>query len=100
MPAYVLAMMTVNDPETYKQYTDRTPATIKKFSGRFLTRGEPVKTLEGTNYEGRMVLVEFPSQADVEAWYADSGYQEAISFRHAAATTHMLLVQESELPKD
>jgi uncharacterized protein (DUF1330 family) len=55
MPAWVVAMMTVNDPETYKQYTNRTPATMRRFGGRFL---------------------------------------------HAAATTHMLLVQESDLPKD
>jgi uncharacterized protein (DUF1330 family) len=94
MPAYVVAMMSVHDAETYKKYTDRTPPTVKKHGGRFLTRGEPVSTLEGQAYDGRMVLLEFPSQAEVEAWFEDPEYQEAMEFRHASSTMHTLLVQE------
>ena len=30
MPAYVLSMMTIHDPETYRKYTDRTPPVVKK----------------------------------------------------------------------
>ena len=94
MAAYVISMMTVNDPDTYRQYTDRTPPTVKKYGGKFLTRGEPVKTVEGTEYEGRMVILEFPSAEHVESWMADPDYQEAMTFRHASSTMHMLLLQE------
>ena len=94
MPAYVVALMSVHDPDTYRKYTDRTPPTVKKYGGRFLTRGEPVSTFEGESYDGRMVLLEFPSQADVEAWFADPDYEAAMEFRHASSTMHMLLVQE------
>ncbi len=95
MPAYVVAMMSVHDAETYREYTDRTPPIVKKYGGRFLTRGEPVSTVEGETYDGRMVLLEFPSKADVESWIVDPAYQEAMEFRHAASTMHMLLLQES-----
>ena len=95
MPAYVVAMMSVHDAETYREYTDRTPPIVKKYGGRFLTRGEPVSTVEGETYDGRMVLLEFPSKADVESWIMDPAYQEAMEFRHAASTMHMLLLQES-----
>lgn len=95
MAAYFVALMSVHDAETYREYTDRTPPTVKKYGGRFLTRGEPVSTVEGEPYEGRMVLLEFPSKADVESWFADPDYQEAMEFRHAASTMHMLLLQES-----
>ena len=94
MPAYVVALMSVNDPDTYKKYTDRTPPTVKKYGGRFLTRGEPVTTVEGDAYDGRMVLLEFPDQQKVDAWFADPAYEEAMTFRHASSTMHMLLVQE------
>jgi uncharacterized protein (DUF1330 family) len=94
MPAYVLAMMAIHDPDTYRQYTDRTPATVKKYGGRFLTRGEPVTTLEGTVYADRLVILEFPTQAQAEAWYADPEYQEAVRFRQAASVMTMMLVQE------
>jgi uncharacterized protein (DUF1330 family) len=94
MPAYVVAMMAIHDPETYRKYTDRTPPTVKKYGGKFLTRGETVTTLEGESYTDRMVILEFPSKTHVEEWIADPDYQEAMSFRHASSTMHMLLVQE------
>lgn len=94
MPAYVVSLMTVHDPDTYREYTDRTPPIVKKHGGRFLTRGEPVTSVEGQQYEGRMVVLEFPSQAHVEAWFADPDYEHAMTFRHASSTMNMLLVQE------
>ncbi len=94
MSTYVISMMTVNDPEGYSKYTDRTPPIVKKYGGKFLTRGEEVTTMEGTPYEGRMVILEFPDKASIEAWFNDPEYQEAMKFRHASSTMHMLLVQD------
>lgn len=94
MPAYVVSMMTITDPDIYKQYTSRTPPIVKKYGGKFLTRGEEITCVEGQDYTGRMVILEFPSKADVEAWFADPDYQEAMTFRHAASTMNYLLLQE------
>ena len=95
MPAYVVAMMSIEDADTYRKYTDRTPPIVKKYGGRFLTRGESIASVEGETYDGRMVLLEFPSKADVDAWYADPEYQNAMQYRQAASTMHRLLIQES-----
>ena len=94
MPAYVLSMMTIHDPETYRKYTDRIPPVVKKYGGKYLTRGEPVTCLEGEEYSGRLVILEFPSKEKVDAWFADPAYQEAVTFRQAASVMHHLLVQE------
>ena len=93
MPAYVVAMMRVNDAQQYREYTSRTPPTVKKYGGRFLTRGEPVTTIEGEAYEDRMVILEFPGRQHVEDWFSDPDYREAMVFRHASSTMHRLLVQ-------
>lgn len=89
-------MMDINDAEVYRKYTDRTPQIVRKYGGRFLTRGEEVTTVEGTPYDGRMVLLEFPDKASVEAWFNDPEYQEAMKFRHASSNMHMLLLQEGD----
>jgi len=84
MPAYVIAMMTIHDAETYSKYTDRTPSIVKKYGGKFLTRGEGFTCVEGKDYDGRLVILEYPSKADVEAWYNDSeasGGQNAVNSR-------------------
>lgn len=96
MPAYVVAMMSIHDAETYRKYTDRTPPIVMRHGGRFLTRGEPVTCLEGKDYDGRLVLLEFPSKAHVDAWMTDPEYKDAVTFRHAASTMSYLLVQEGE----
>jgi hypothetical protein len=58
MPAYVVAMMSIHDPLAYREYTDRTTSTVKKYGGKFLTRGEPVTTVEGEEYKDRMVILQ------------------------------------------
>ena len=94
MPAYLISMMSVHDADTYREYTDRTPPIVRKYGGKFLTRGEAFTCNEGNDYDGRLVILEFPSKADVEAWFADPDYQEAMKFRHAASTMNYLLLQE------
>lgn len=94
MPAYVVSMMTIHDAEIYRQYTDRTPPTVKRHSGKFLTRGEDFTCPEGEEYGGRLVILEFPSKAHVDAWFADPDYEAAMTFRHASSTMNYLLVQE------
>ena len=94
MPAYVVAMINVHDPDTYRKYTDRTPATVQKHGGRFVTRGGAVTALEGQEFDGRMVILEFPDNASAEAWYADPEYVQARTFRHAASTAHLFALQE------
>ena len=94
MPAYVVSMMSISDPVLYAKYTERTPPIVKKYGGKFLTRGEDVTCVEGQPYTGRLVILEFPSKAHVEQWFADPDYVEAMQFRHAASTMNYLLLQE------
>ena len=94
MPAYVVSMMHITDAENYKNYTDRTPEIVKRHGGKFLTRGEPFTCVEGTEYDGRLVILEFPSKAHVEAWYSDPDYEEAMVFRQASSRMNYLLLQE------
>lgn len=87
-------MMRINDAPTYREYTSRTPSIVKKYGGKFLTRGEAITTVEGEEYKDRMVILEFPSKKHVEDWFSDPDYQEAMTFRHASSTMLRLLVQE------
>ncbi len=93
-------MMSVHDPETYSKYTDRTPPIVKRHGGRFLTRGEDVVTMEGDPYEARMVILEFPSMDDVNAWMEDPEYVEVMTFRHAASTARILVQDGSANTED
>lgn len=93
MPAYLVATVAVHDPQTYLKYTARTPALIARHGGKFLTRGNPVTTLEGIPFKDRMVILEFPTQAHCEAFFKDPEYEEAAVFRRAASVAQ-IVVQE------
>ena len=93
MPAYLVATVAVHDQDTYRKYAALTPALIARHGGKFLTRGNPVLTLEGLPFRDRMVILEFPTQAHCEAFFNDPDYEAAAVFRRAASVAQ-IIVQE------
>jgi uncharacterized protein (DUF1330 family) len=93
MRAYLVATVRVDDPDTYKSYTARTPDIIAKHGGRFLVRGGPVETLEGPAFHERLVIVEFPSMEAARSFYDSPDYRQAMAFRVASADSVFLLAQ-------
>ena len=90
MPGYVIADVTVTDPETYTDYRALTPGSIAAFDGRFLVRGGEHEVIAGAWQPGRLVLLEFDSLARAEAWYDSPAYVEARAIRQRASTGHMV----------
>ena len=91
MAAYVVCIMSIHDPETYRRYTALTPPTVTRHGGRFLTRGDTVLTAEGETFTQRQVILEFPDTAAAQAWMADPDYIAAAKFRKAASTGSMII---------
>ena len=93
MPGYVIADVTVTDPETYAGYRALTPGTIAAFGGRFLVRGGEHEVLAGTWVPGRLVLLEFDGPARAAAWYDSPAYVEARAIRQRASTGTVVLLE-------
>ena len=92
MAAYMIARVKVTDPTRYQTYVESTPPTIAKFGGRFVVRGGPSVTLEGPEETRRIVVLEFPSREQAQAWYASDDYQAAKKLRAGAAEGEFLIV--------
>jgi uncharacterized protein (DUF1330 family) len=86
MPAYVVVHIDVTDPAQYEEYKKAVPAAIRAHGGRYLVRGGAVEVLEGSHDGRRLVMLEFPSLANVRAWWASPEYQAAKRLRAGAAT--------------
>lgn len=85
MPAYVIVLVEVTDPEKYRQYTQATPSVIAQFGGKFIVRGGKTVTLEGPEEKRRVVVIEFPSFEAAQAFYLSEEYQWAKKLREGAA---------------
>ena len=94
MPAYMIAIRRgpVRDTAAMDEYQRRTRAMPP--GARLVPRviyGN-ILALEGAAPDG-MVIIEFPTLAEAEAWYRSEAYQAAIPFRQKAADYDVFMVE-------
>ena len=92
MPVYALAQITIHDRERYDHYASRFAGVFAKFNGRALAADEAPVVLEGEWPHQKVVLLSFPTRADLERWANSPEYQEIAKDRIAATTGTVLLV--------
>jgi uncharacterized protein (DUF1330 family) len=93
MPAYIIARVQVTDWDRYREYTKATPAAIQKHGGRFIVRGGDPITLEGAQETARLVIIEFPTLDQAQAFYHSEEYSHARKLREGAAIGQFLAVE-------
>jgi uncharacterized protein (DUF1330 family) len=91
MPAYVMANVEVNDPQAYGEYTRQVPGTLAQYGGHFIVRGGEPQVFEGSPLP-RMVVIEFPSVEQADAWYHSPEYQAILPIRQRNARTSFLVI--------
>ena len=93
MPAYIVAEIEVQDPQTFEEYRRLAAASIAVHGGRYVVRGGPVETLEGSWTPQRIVILEFPSTEHARSWWNSADYREAKALRQTCSHAEFLLVQ-------
>ena len=97
--AYVVANLEViTDKDKFRDYERGLINALAKHDGKLLTYSDNVLCLEGDKPpKGRLVVMEFPSQDHVEAWWADEDYQAASDIRREHSVTNFI-ARLDELP--
>lgn len=74
MSAYAMAhLKTVEFNEEIVEYLQRIDNTLPAFDGRFMVHGEIPEVVDG-NFEGVIVVIEFPDLERARAWYESEPY--------------------------
>ncbi|MBF9069686.1 DUF1330 domain-containing protein [Streptacidiphilus fuscans] len=83
MTAYALALVhSVEFGPEIVEYLQRIDATLDPFGGRFVVHGGNAELLEGSWDDIRdVILIEFPDDTNLRAWYASPAYQEILPLR-------------------
>ncbi|PYE30544.1 uncharacterized protein (DUF1330 family) [Rhizobium sp. PP-F2F-G38] len=93
-PAYYISEFEVTDPEGIKPYSAQVEATFTPFGGRFIVRGGgDIVSLEGSSFEGRMVVIAFDSMEKAKAWYNSPQYEKLRPIRQRSATSRVYIVE-------
>jgi uncharacterized protein (DUF1330 family) len=89
--AYLVSEVEVTDPEVFKTYLPLASASLEKYGGTYLARGEHIEVWEGTPAK-RMVIVVFDSVEDARRWYASPEYAEAKAIRVVSSSLRMIMI--------
>jgi uncharacterized protein (DUF1330 family) len=93
--AYVIARVTVTDPDAYEEYAKSATEAIRKYGGRPLARGGAFVELEG-KARPRNVIIEFESLDQATRYYHSPEYQAAKAKREGAAEAELVAVEAVE----
>lgn len=93
MPAFVIVDVDVKDPETYKEYRAKAAPTVLQHGGRYIVRGGAVTHIEPGWDLHRFVILEFPSVAQAQKWYASPEYQKVLPIRLRSTKSRLSIVE-------
>ena len=96
MPAFLIVTTHIHDAAAYDRYKAAVPAFIRKHGGEYLARGGAIEVFEGNWNPPRIVVLRFPSMANIRALLDDPEYQPWKALRHSAAKTELVGVDGLE----
>ena len=100
VPVYMVVNLQVSDAATYRVYEKGFFPLLKRYSGQFITFDDQPVTLEGeAPREGRMIIFQFPSEAQARAWYADEEYQALSNHRREGTKLEFLTMVRGKPPR-
>lgn len=93
MAAYVIADIDITDPAAYEGYKPLASAAIEKYGAKILARGGAVEAAEGGWSPKRLVILEFPSMAQLRRFYDSPEYVKARAIRQKASHSRLIFVE-------
>jgi uncharacterized protein (DUF1330 family) len=93
MPAYFVAQVDIHDQAGYDRYQQQAGAAGMPVGMRVLAMDEQPTLLEGKWHGPKTIILEFPSEEALRAWYYSPAYQAAAKIRSAATTSNVALVK-------
>ena len=92
MKAYLVLDFAVRDLRGFLPYVEAIPAFIAKHGGQYIVRGEAPTVREGDWTPERMVILEFPSRENAQAFLTDPDAQALFAVRHSTTASKLVLV--------
>jgi uncharacterized protein (DUF1330 family) len=96
--AFYISEFVVTDREGMKPYSAQVESTFRPFGGRYIVRGGKISMLEGDGPRGGIVIIEFDSKQQAQAWYDSPDYRKLMPIRHKSATSRVYIVEGTAVP--
>jgi uncharacterized protein (DUF1330 family) len=90
---YLIAEMTVTDPDTFKQYAAASTTVMTQFGGKYVVRGGQTVAEEGVPPGDRFVEIEFENLDAARAFYDSAAYKAVAPMRMKSAHRRVFLIE-------
>lgn len=85
MSAFLIATLTVKNPEKLQEYAEKAGPTFAPFGAEMLIKGKHQGTYAGDASHSTAAVIKFPNIEQMDAWYHSDAYQALIPLRDEAA---------------
>ena len=92
MKAYLVLDFAISDMPAFMAYAAAIPAQMATHGGRYIVQGAAPTPIEGGWAPEHMVILEFPTRQNAEAFLSDPQSQELFKIRHATTLSKLVLV--------
>jgi len=93
MPAYLIVDLEITDPAAWASYRSAVTAVVQNHGGEYVVRGGATIVLEGDWETQRLVVIRFPNQVALNAFWDDPEYQPLKELRQRAARAKVIAVE-------
>jgi uncharacterized protein (DUF1330 family) len=97
MPAYLIVSYDVVDPQAFEAYVPGVLPILMKYQTEILVAGPAARSLEGQSRQVNVVL-KFPSEAALNAFYDDPEYQPLKELRQRTTANCTLVSAKAFTP--
>ena len=92
MAAYIIADVTVTDPEKMAEYRQWSTRAMQEHGAEILVRGGDFEVLEGPWRPSRLVILKFESREAARRFYTSETYTHARRVREGAGVMRLVVV--------
>jgi uncharacterized protein (DUF1330 family) len=90
---YVLAQLSIHDPERYARYAAGFLATLAPYDGRLLVADDAPDLLAGEWPHDKVVLLAFPDREAAQRWSSSPAYRRIAVDREASTEATVLVLR-------
>lgn len=90
MSHYLIGKFDVTDRPLLDDYVGKVMPLVEKYHGKVVVGGDVAQGLEGRE-PGWLIVIEYPTEADVLGFYNDPAYTPVKAMRLQATTDHFMV---------